>query len=55
MDFIKTVATPEVLYSTELGRKTADHKTTLGGILERAVRSRQIEYFANGSKWRAPH
>jgi hypothetical protein len=55
MEYIKTVAAIKVLYSSELGRKTADNKTTLGGVLERAVQWRHIEYCANGSKWRVLH
>jgi len=53
LEYVKTIAAIKVIYSTELHRKSADNKTTLGEILGRAVEWRHIEYFANGSKWRA--
>ena len=52
MEYVKTIAAVKVLYPQELRRKTADGKVTLGGVLARAVQWRNIEYFANGARWR---
>ena len=50
--YIKSMSAIKVAYSTDLGRKTADNKISLGGVLDRAVNWKNIEYYANGARWR---
>ena len=52
LEYVKSIAAIKQLYHSHLHRPTSDGKTTLGGILVRAVEWKNIEYFANAAKWR---
>ena len=52
LQFIRAIVALRIAYSTELGRHTADGKVKLGDVLQRALHWRNIEYYANGARWR---
>ena len=53
--YIKAIVALKIAYSSELGRKTSDGETTLGDVLNRAIEWSNIEYYANGARWRNQH
>jgi len=53
LEYVKAMAAIKTAYQSQLHRKTGDGKTTLGEILNRAVKWTNVEYFANSAKWRS--
>jgi hypothetical protein len=53
LEYLTHMGAIKVCFADQLYRKTGDHKTTLGQVLERAVDCQMVEYLANASRWRS--
>ena len=51
--YLKYLAAIKVYFASELGKPTGDGKATIGKLLNTAAQWQNVEYLANGARWRS--